>query len=230
MAIKYHLDKNPGDKSAEENVKQVLEAYDVLSDEQKRAAYDRYGHEAFDPKGGGFQSRNRAGGGFQDPFDIFREAFGGDGGIFGDLFGGHSKWHSAQQDGSDLRYDLEISLKEVFTGVEKLLRFDRHVTCDHCGGTGSEKGSQSGTCPTCRGSGVLTMSQGLFAMRQTCPNCGGTGRKILNPCRACQGSGHVSEDTKTKIKIPVGAAHGMKLRLNGFGEAAFAAGEMVTYL
>ncbi|MDR2628735.1 MAG: molecular chaperone DnaJ [Puniceicoccales bacterium] len=224
MAVKYHPDKNPGDKSAEEKFKQVSEAYDVLSDEQKRAAYDRYGHDAFDPNREGSQSGYRRSGGFQDPFDIFREAFGGEGGIFGDLFGGGSKRRSVQQDGSDLRYDLEISLKEAFTGVEKLLRYERHVTCTHCGGTGSEKGSQSGTCSTCHGSGVLTMSQGFFAMRQTCPDCNGTGTKITNPCRACQGTGCIEENTKTKIKIPAGISHGMKLRLNGFGEAGVRGG------
>ncbi|MDR1590550.1 MAG: molecular chaperone DnaJ [Puniceicoccales bacterium] len=225
MAIKYHPDKNPGDKSAEEKFKQVSEAYDVLNDEQKRAAYDRYGHDAFDPNRAGFQSERRSGGGgFQDPFDIFREAFGGDGGIFGDLFGGRAKRRSTQQDGADLRYDLEISLKEAFTGVEKLLRYDRHVGCTHCGGTGSEKGSQPETCLTCHGSGVLTMSQGFFAMRQTCPDCNGTGMKIVNPCRACQGAGCIEETTKTKIKIPAGVTHGMKLRLNGFGESGVRGG------
>ncbi|MDR2812950.1 MAG: molecular chaperone DnaJ [Puniceicoccales bacterium] len=225
MAVKYHPDKNPGDKSAEEKFKQVSEAYDVLNDEQKRAAYDRYGHDAFDPSKGGGQSGRRSSTGFQDPFDVFREAFGGDGGIFSDLFGSSSKRRSTQQDGADLRYDLEISLKEAFTGVEKLLRYDRHVTCTHCNGMGSEKGSQSGTCPTCRGSGILTISQGFFAMRQTCPDCNGTGTKIINPCRACQGTGCIEENTKTKIKIPAGVADGMKLRLNGFGEAGVRGGQ-----
>ncbi|MDR0417906.1 MAG: molecular chaperone DnaJ [Puniceicoccales bacterium] len=227
MAVKYHPDKNPGDRSAEEKFKQVSEAYDVLNNEQKRAAYDRYGHDAFDPQkgmGGGFQSGRRGSAGFQDPFDIFKEAFGGEGGIFNDLFGRGSKRCSTQQDGSDLRYDLEISLKEAFTGVEKLLRYDRHVSCMHCNGTGSEKGSKSGTCSTCHGSGVLTMSQGFFAMRQTCPDCNGTGTKIMNPCRVCQGRGCVEEATKTKIKIPMGVAHGMKLRLNGFGESGVRGG------
>jgi molecular chaperone DnaJ len=227
MAVKYHPDKNPGDKSAEEKFKQVSEAYDVLNDSQKRAAYDRYGHDAFDSRngGGGFQSGRSGSGGFHDPFDIFREAFGGSGGIFGDLFGGKAKQHSGKQDGADLRYDLEISLKEAFTGVEKILRYNRHVACTSCGGTGAEKDSKSGTCPTCHGSGVLTMSQGFFSMRQTCPDCNGTGVKISNPCRVCQATGYVTESTKTKVKIPAGVAHGMKLRLNDFGEAGIQGGQ-----
>ncbi|MDR1434983.1 MAG: molecular chaperone DnaJ [Puniceicoccales bacterium] len=226
MAVKYHPDKNQGDRLAEEKFKQVSEAYDVLKDEQKRAAYDRYGHDAFDPKGGGgASSRSNGFGGGADPFDIFREAFGEGGGIFGDLFGGGSRQRSPKQDGSDLRYDLEISLEEAFSGIEKTLRYDRHVTCSNCGGSGEEKGSKSVTCATCRGSGVLTMSQGFFSMRQTCPDCQGAGTKITHPCRHCQGMGCVADSTKTKIKIPAGISHGMKLRLNGFGEAGTRGGQ-----
>ena len=225
MAVKYHPDKNPGDKSAEEKFKQISEAYDVLKDDQKRAAYDRYGHSAFDPHSGGM-------GGFSgassrssfNPFDVFREAFGGDGGIFGDLFGGGSRRRSAQQEGADLRYDLEISLKEAFSGVEKTLKYNRHAVCKNCNGTGAEKGSKSVTCPTCRGTGVLTISQGFFSMRQTCPDCNGTGTRISNPCPICGASGRVVESTKTKIKIAPGINTGMKLRLSGFGEAGICGG------
>ena len=226
MAIKYHPDKNPGDKSAEEKFKQVSEAYEVLKDEQKRAAYDRYGHNAFDPRAGGMNggfAGNSSGRGF-DPFDVFRDAFGGDGGIFGDLFGGGGRRKSAQQEGADLRYDLEISLKEAFTGVEKTLRYNRHVTCSNCGGTGAEKGSKSVTCATCHGTGVLTISQGFFSMRQTCPDCGGSGVRISKPCAECNGTGRVVESTKTKIKIAPGISSGTKLRLNGFGEAGVRGG------
>jgi molecular chaperone DnaJ len=221
MAVKYHPDKNQGDKSAEEKFKQASEAYEVLKDEQKRAAYDQYGHGAFDPRGGGFQGGRSSGGGggFHDPFDIFREAFGEGGGIFGDLFGGGARQRSAKQDGADLRYDLEITLREAFSGVEKTLRYDRHVSCSHCGGSGAEKGSKAVACATCKGTGVLTMSQGFFSMRQTCPDCQGAGTKIAHPCRACAGMGCIVDSTRTKVQIPAGVAHGMKLRLGGFGEA-----------
>lgn len=225
MAVKYHPDKNPGDKSAEEKFKQVSEAYDVLRDDQKRAAYDRYGHDAFDSRanaGSGFARGSQTSG--VNPFDIFREAFGGDGGIFGDLFGGGVRQRSGQQDGADLRYDLEITLKEAFTGVEKTLKYNRHVTCKSCNGTGAEKGSQAVTCPTCHGSGVLTMSQGFFSMRQTCPDCHGTGKRITNSCRACEATGRVVESTRTKIKIAPGMESGVKLRLPGFGEAGVRGG------
>lgn len=228
MAVKYHPDKNPGDKAAEEKFKQVSEAYDVLRDDQKRAAYDRYGHDAFDARSGAGASYggfHRQTGGV-DPFDIFREAFGGEDNIFSDLFGGgRSRRRSAQQEGADLRYDLELTLKEAFTGVEKTLRYNRYAPCKSCGGTGAAKGSQTVTCKTCGGTGVLTMSQGFFSMRQTCPDCQGTGVKVSNPCPDCQGTGRVTESTKTKIKIAPGISTGMKLRLGGFGEAGFRGGK-----
>jgi molecular chaperone DnaJ len=223
MAVKYHPDKNPNDKSAEEKFKQASEAYDVLKDEQKRATYDRYGHNAFDPKNNVHSGHSS--GGFHDPFDIFREAFGEHGGIFNDLFGGGSRQRSAKQDGADLRYDIEISIKEAFSGIEKTLTYDRHVPCPHCNGSGAEKDSKPITCATCRGAGVLTVSQGFFSMRQTCPDCHGSGTKITHPCRACQSIGCITDSTKTKVKIPPGIPHGTKLRLGGFGEAGVRGGQ-----
>ncbi|MDR2806574.1 MAG: molecular chaperone DnaJ [Puniceicoccales bacterium] len=226
MAIKYHPDKNPGDKLAEEKFKQVSEAYDVLSDGQKRSAYDHYGHDAFDGRSSSGANTHRSGRhGFNDPFDIFREAFGGSGSIFGDLFGGISRQNTAQQEGADLRYDLEISLREAFTGVEKMLHYERHIICPNCNGSGAEKDSKPITCPTCHGNGVLTMSQGFFSMRQTCPDCQGRGMKVTHPCAMCQGGGAVIDSTKAKIKIPPGVEHGVKLRLGGFGEAGICGGK-----
>lgn len=222
LAVKYHPDKNPGNKEAEAKFKKISEAYEVLKDSEKRAAYDRYGADAFDPRRGGMGAAQRGSSG-RDPFDIFREAFGGDSGIFGDFFGGGQK-RSSVQSGADLRYDLEITLAEAFSGVEKILKYNRSVPCSHCGGSGAEKGSQVVTCPTCRGAGVLTMSQGFFSVRQTCPDCNGSGKKIANPCSVCRGEGSVHQQTKTKIKIPAGAFDSMKLRLSGFGEAGLHGG------
>ncbi|MDR2735879.1 MAG: molecular chaperone DnaJ [Puniceicoccales bacterium] len=219
MAMKYHPDKNPGDKAAEEKFKQISEAYEILGDDQKRASYDRHGHAAFE------SGSHRAGGshfgGFHDPFDIFREVFGGSGGIFGDIFASRS--HS-QSSGSDLRYDIEISLKEAFTGVEKLVKYNRNVKCDRCNGSGAADDSKTIKCRRCGGSGVLSMSQGFFSIQQTCPECHGQGMKISSPCTECNGSGVVMEKTTTKVRIPPGAFSGMKLRIQGFGEAGHQGG------
>ncbi|MDR0351213.1 MAG: molecular chaperone DnaJ [Puniceicoccales bacterium] len=215
MALKYHPDKNPGDKAAEEKFKQISEAYEVLSDEQKRVTYDRHGHAAFG-QGGHSSSRSGRPGGFQDPFDIFREVFGGGGGIFSDIFGGRS---NASRAGSDLRYDIEISLKEAFDGIEKVIKYNRNVHCNRCNGSGATKDSKDIRCKACGGSGMISMSQGFFSVQQTCPECNGQGKKISNPCVNCNGSGLIAEKTTTKIKIPMGAFSGMKLRMQGFGEA-----------
>jgi molecular chaperone DnaJ len=224
MAVKYHPDKNPGDKSAEEKFKKISEAYEILHDGQKRAAYDRYGHAAFEP-GGASAAHGRAQGGFHqgfggftDPFEIFREAFGGG---FNDFFGGGRSRRSASHasTGADLRYDLEITLLEAFKGVEKTIRYNRHVTCSVCHGSGAEKGSSRNTCSTCRGSGFVMTSQGFMTIQQTCPRCQGQGVMIEKPCSHCYGEGRVVEQTTTKVKIPAGVDTGMQLRLAGFGGA-----------
>ncbi|MDR1255876.1 MAG: molecular chaperone DnaJ [Puniceicoccales bacterium] len=218
MALKYHPDKNPGDKAAEENFKKISAAYDILQDADKRAAYDRYGHAAFESDGGGQRTYSHSGN-FRNAADIFSEVFGGG---FGDIFGfgGHSQAsHSRASRGSDLIYGLQISLKEAFTGVEKNIKYRRRVQCKACGGMGAEKGSKRITCPTCGGSGFTSISQGFFHMQQTCSRCGGSGSILEKPCNVCGGSGAVIEESKAKIKIPAGIYGGSKLRLSGYGEA-----------
>jgi molecular chaperone DnaJ len=221
-AIQYHPDKNPGNKQAEEMFKKVSEAYEVLKDADKRAAYDRYGHAAFaqgtGPRGGG------PAGGFHDPFDIFREVFGGGGGgIFEEFFGGGGGGGGAR-DGADLRYDIEITLEEAARGVEKEISFRKLAACDRCGGTGAEPGSKRVTCATCRGAGQVTTSRGFFTVRQVCPVCHGTGTRVEQPCRECRGEGRINRTTKLNVRIPPGVDTGSKLRSAGNGEAGMQGG------
>jgi molecular chaperone DnaJ len=222
MAMKYHPDRNPGNKEAEESFKKVSEAYEVLSDEQKRAAYDRFGHAAFQA-GGAAGPRGPGGGagGFHDPFDIFREVFGGaGGGIFEEFFGGGGgAGAGGAQRGSDLRYDMEISLEDAAGGVEKEVSFRKPVECEACRGSGAESGSKASRCPTCGGSGQVTTSRGFFTFRQTCPTCEGSGQRIERPCTNCGGQGRVNATTKIKVRVPAGVDSGSKLRSAGNGEA-----------
>jgi molecular chaperone DnaJ len=217
-AVEFHPDKNPGNKEAEENFKKISEAYDVLKDPQKRAAYDRYGHNAFQGAGTGY-----AGG--HDPFDIFNEVFGGGGGgmggIFEEFFGGgrSSRARNAAQRGNDLRYDLEISLLEAAEGIEKEIQYRRSSTCNPCKGSGAESGTQTKPCKTCGGVGQVTASQGFFSVRQTCPSCRGQGRVIEHPCKQCNGQGRKAEVHKVKVKIPPGVDTGSQLRSSGAGDA-----------
>ncbi|MGF1450789.1 MAG: molecular chaperone DnaJ [Opitutales bacterium] len=226
LAVKYHPDKNPGDAKAEEKFKEVSEAYDVLKDPDKRSAYDRFGHAAFE--GGGGSPRGGAGGygGFHDPMDIFREVFGGGGGggggIFEEFFGGGGRGGPAR--GDDLRYDMEISLEEAAKGTDKEISYRRQKPCGRCDGNGAEPGSNKRTCPTCGGQGRVIRSQGFFEMRQTCPSCGGAGQTIDSPCSTCGGSGRQLETTKLKVKVPPGVDTGSKLRSVGNGEAGMAGG------
>lgn len=225
LAVKYHPDKNPGDKSAEEKFKELGEAYEALSDAQKRAAYDQYGHAAFDPRtraGGGFGR----GGGFHDPFDIFREVFGGGGGgsIFEDLFGGQRRDPTGPQRGSDLRYDMEISFEEAALGCEKEISITKPENCETCHGSGAQEGSRVKNCPTCGGRGQVLSSRGIFSIAQTCPRCEGAGQVIEKPCRACQGSGRAEKRTKITLKIPPGVDTGARLRSSGNGEAGVRGG------
>ena len=225
-AVQYHPDKNPGDKSAEEMFKKVSEAYEILKDPDKRAAYDRYGHAAFQGPSGGPRPGGGGGGGFHDPFDIFREVFnqgGGGGGIFDEMFGGGGGGGS-NRDGSDLRYDLEITLEEAARGVEKEISFRKLVSCERCHGSGAEPGAKRVTCPTCRGAGQVRRSGGIIVFTQTCPTCGGTGAKIEKPCTECRGEGRVQKTTKLNVRIPPGVDTGSRLRSAGNGEAGSAGG------
>jgi molecular chaperone DnaJ len=221
MALKYHPDKNPGDKAAEEKFKEVSEAYDVLHDADRRASYDRYGHAAFEAGGrGGFSQTYSYGGHFRNAADIFGEVFGDSG--FGDIFGFSRRSQSSRNRasrGSDLAYDLQISLKDAFTGVEKTIKYRRHAQCEACGGSGAEKDSKRVTCRSCNGLGYVAVNQGFFHMQQTCPHCGGAGSMLEKPCKICGGSGTAIEESKAKVKIPAGVYDGAKLRLSGHGEA-----------
>ncbi len=223
LAVKYHPDKNPGDKGAEEKFKELGEAYEALSDPQRRAAYDQYGHAAFDPRaraGGGAR-----GGGFHDPFEIFREVFGGGGGsIFDELFGGERRDPTGPQRGADLRYDLELAFEEAALGCEKEIALTKLDACDHCNGTGAEPGSSTKGCSTCGGRGQVVSSRGIFSIAQTCPRCEGAGRVIEKPCRSCRGVGRRERTSKVTIRIPAGVDTGARLRSAGNGESGLRGG------
>lgn len=219
LAIRFHPDKNPGDKTAEEKFKELSEAYEVLSDDEKRAAYDQYGHAAFDPR-----QRARSGG-FHDPFDIFRDVFGGGGGgsIFENLFGGQQD-PTAPRRGDDLRYDLEITLEEAALGCEKEISVTKLDACETCDGAGAEPGSKMRQCATCGGRGQVLMSRGIFSVAQTCPHCKGAGGLLDKPCKTCHGNGKKQKSSKIKLKIPAGVEGGSRLRSSGNGEAGFRGG------
>ena len=208
--MKYHPDRNPDSKDTEEKFKEIKEAYEILSTPEKRAAYDQYGHAGVDPNAGagGF----RGGAGFGD----FAEAFGD---IFGDIFGGRSDGgRSSVQRGSDLRYNLEITLEEAAHGCEKEIRIPRHEVCDVCHGSGAKPGTSPVTCQTCGGQGQVRVSQGFFSLQQTCPTCHGTGKQIKDPCNKCHGSGFEKKMRTLNVKIPAGVDSGMRIRLSGEGE------------
>ncbi|WP_294945980.1 molecular chaperone DnaJ [Sulfurivirga sp.] len=205
LAMRYHPDRNPGDKEAEERFKEITEAYEVLSDPQKRAAYDQFGHAGVDPNaagsgGGGF------GGGFSDIFDD----------LFGDIFGGGRR--SGPRPGRDLQYDLEITLEQAVFGSTVEIRIPRHEPCSECGGSGAARPDAVRTCATCGGSGKVQIQQGFFVVSQTCPSCHGAGRTITDPCRACHGQGVVEKLKTLSVKIPAGVDSGDRVRLAGEGE------------
>jgi len=226
LALKYHPDRNPDDKVAEEKFKELGEAYDVLGDTDKRAAYDRYGHAAFSAGAGGGRAATH------DPFDIFREVFGGGGGGAGGIFeeffggggGGRGQARSGKARGSDLRYDLEISLEEAAQGVEKQVELERAVGCESCNTTGAAKGGSAKSCPTCGGVGQVIASRGFFQVQQACPDCSGTGQIISNPCPDCRGQGRSEKSTRIKLRIPSGIGEGSRLRSSGNGDAGFRGG------
>ena len=210
LAMKYHPDRNPDNPKAEEHFKEVKEAYEILSDSQKRAAYDQYGHAGVDPQagmGGGFGGFGA--GGFSDAF----------GGIFDEIFGGGQRGgRSNVYRGADLRYNLEITLEQAAFGTETKIRIPTMEVCDSCKGSGAKSGTQPKTCPTCQGSGQVRLQQGFFSIQQTCPKCHGTGKFIADPCGACHGAGRIKQHKTLAVKIPAGVDEGDRIRLSGEGE------------
>jgi molecular chaperone DnaJ len=216
LAVKYHPDKNPGNQDAEEKFKEAAEAYAVLADPQKRAAYDRFGHAGVGgAAGAGFDPSVFSE--FGDFADILGSMFG-----FGDLFG--AKRRGGPQRGADLRYDLEISFDESAKGTETSILIPRQETCDSCQGSGAAPGSSPSVCSMCRGQGQVRRQQGFFTIAATCPQCRGAGRTISKPCQSCHGAGRVSRERKIAVKIPAGIATGQQLRLQNEGESGTAGG------
>ena len=215
LAIKYHPDKNPGNKEAEEKFKEISQVYEVLSDPDKRARYDQFGDAAFASGGGG-----AGGAGFQDPYDLFSQMFGGGGfGGFENIFGGGRRRDpNAPQRGSDLQYEIQITFEEAVYGADKKITVPRLSRCESCNGSGCESGSGRKTCTRCGGSGQVTASQGFFSIRQACPSCGGSGQVIEKPCKKCHGAGRVQVRKTLQIHIPPGVDTGSRLRVAGEGE------------
>ena len=211
LAMEYHPDRNPGSSAAEKKFKEIAEAYHVLKDEQKRAAYDRFGHAAFE-NGGGPQGADGADFNFGTGFaDIFDE-------MFGEFMGGGARRGGTRR-GSDLRFNMEISLEEAFQGKTAEIRVPTSVGCEVCAGTGAAKGSSPVACGSCQGRGRVRAQQGFFTIERTCPTCHGVGRVIERPCTACTGAGRVQKDKTLKVNIPSGVEDGTRIRLNGEGEA-----------
>ena len=210
FAMQYHPDRNPGDHSAEARFKEINEAYDILKDDQKRAAYDRFGHAAFENGGGGPAGFDFGGGGGLG--DIFDQ-------MFGDFAGGRGRGRGPRG-GADLRASVEISMSDAFAGSKVQLRVPTRVACEACAGTGSEtKETTANTCTTCNGAGKVRAQQGFFLVERSCPTCGGTGRVIRNPCRICAGAGTVQRERSLQVAIPAGVEDGTRIRLPGEGEA-----------
>jgi molecular chaperone DnaJ len=208
LAMQHHPDRNAGDKNAEQKFKDLNEAYDILKDDQKRAAYDRFGHAAFEQGGGHPGGFGFAAGGFADIFDE----------MFGEFMGGGRRGQGGASRGSDLRYNLEVSLEEAFRGKQTTIRVPTLVACDQCKGSGAEAGSKPVTCPRCQGRGKLRMQQGFFTIEQTCAGCQGAGRVIDNPCKTCGGQGRVRREKTLSVNIPAGVEDGIRMRLAGEGE------------
>jgi molecular chaperone DnaJ len=213
-AMQCHPDRNPGDKASELRFKEVNEAYQTLSDAQKRAAYDRFGHAAFD--GGGSAGFGMGEGFASSMADIFDD-------LFGDVMGRRGR-SSGRERGSDLRYNMEITLEEAFSGKTASLKVPTSVTCETCSGTGAKPGSKPKTCSTCGGHGRVRAQQGFFAIERTCPTCQGRGEIIDNPCQACNGAGRVSRERTLSVNIPAGIEDGTRIRLAGEGEAGMRGG------
>ncbi len=210
LAMKHHPDRNPDNPKAEELFKEAKEAYEILSDAQKRAAYDQYGHAGVDPQAGGAGGFG-GGAGFADAFgDIFGDIFGG---------GGGGRQRSNVYRGADLRYNMEISLEEAARGTETKIRIPVMAECETCHGSGAKPGTQPTTCTTCGGHGQVRMQQGFFSIQQTCPKCHGSGKMVSSPCGTCHGDGRVKQQKTLSVKIPAGVDEGDRIRLTGEGEA-----------
>lgn len=209
LAMKWHPDRNPGNKESEEKFKAAKEAYEVLSDSQKRAAYDRFGHDGVDPNAGGM------GGGAGGA--AFSDAFGD---IFGEIFGGARRGGGGPQvyRGADLKYAMEITLEQAASGLETEIRVPSWDACDVCSGSGAKPGSSAIGCRTCGGTGAVRMQQGFFSVQQTCPTCHGSGQEIKDPCNACHGEGRIRQNKTLQVKIPAGIDDGMRIRSSGNGE------------
>jgi molecular chaperone DnaJ len=210
LALRYHPDRNPDDPAAEDKFKECSEAYSILSDGQKRAAYDRFGHAGVQGAAGGPGFNPEA---FGDFSDILGDLFG-----FGDLFGGGGRRRSRAQRGEDVRYDLEISFEEAVFGLPAEIQVPRMEPCDHCRGNGAEPGSGPTTCPTCHGRGEILYQQSFLSIRRTCSTCGGSGQIIRNPCSECRGHGYKQVQRKLKVNIPAGVDDGTRLRLSQEGQ------------
>lgn len=215
VAMKYHPDRNPDDNDAEDKFKEASEAYEILSDSQKRAAYDQYGHSGVDPQMGG-----GAGAGFNNFSDIFGDVFGD---IFGGAAGGGGR-RGGPQRGSDLQYTLQVDLEQAVKGTTAKIRVPTLVSCKVCHGAGTKSGSKPETCGTCGGVGQVRMQQGFFSVQQTCPTCGGRGTIIKDPCTNCHGQGRVEESKTLSVKVPAGVDSGDRIRLSGEGEAGTGGG------
>ncbi len=223
LAMQFHPDRNSGDKTAEQKFKDVSEAYDVLKDDQKRAAYDRFGHAAFEQAGGRGPGDFGFAGGFADIFDE----------MFGDFMGGGRRGQAGPGRGSDLRYNLEISLEEAFRGKQTTIRVPTLVACDQCKGSGAEGGSRPITCPTCQGRGRVRAQQGFFTIERPCTSCQGAGRIIEKPCKSCGGQGRARREKTLSVNIPSGVEDGTRIRLAGEGEVGArgaAAGDLYIFI
>ncbi len=228
LAMKYHPDKNPDDAAAEVKFKEIGEAYDILKDEQKRAAYDQYGHAAFEG-GTGSGAQGFGGGNPGSMHDIFEDLFGG---AFGGGGGGRQR-QSGQQRGNDIPYKMDITLEEALTGKSATIEVPTAVSCETCDGSGAKKGTKPSNCKTCGGSGAVRTAQGFFTIERTCPTCEGRGQVISDPCKKCHGSGRVNKQRKLSVNIPAGVEDGTRIRLANEGEAGVmggASGDLYIFL
>ena len=218
QAMQFHPDKNPGDKTAEAKFKELNEAYQILSDGQKRAAYDRHGHAAFEQGGGGGSQGFGMGDGFAASMaDIFDD-------LFGDVMGGRRGRSTGRERGSDLRYNMEVTLEEAFRGKSASLKIPTSISCEACSGSGAKAGSKAKSCGTCGGAGRVRAQQGFFSIERACPTCHGRGQVIENPCPTCAGAGRVTRERSLSVNIPAGIEDGTRIRLTGEGEAGLRGG------
>ncbi len=213
LAMEHHPDRNGGCGEAEGRFKEINEAYSVLSDPQKRAAYDRFGHAGVNGSGGGGGGGN---GQFHDVNDIFNEVFGD---VFGDMFGGRGRQRGGPARGQDLRYDLEITLEQAYAGSEVEITVPASINCESCEGSGAKAGTSPTVCGSCGGAGRVRASQGFFSIERACPRCGGSGRLVLDPCQDCRGHGQLRKERTLQVRIPAGVDDGARIRLAGEGDA-----------